>query len=102
MIATLIAGQLATAPEDKRTADGRSQVVTSVRARLGRESVEGWQVIGRNPAVRNALLRLKLGEYVSVQGVPCVRTAKVQGETIVQRILHAEHVMSLRVRLKSG
>lgn len=46
----------------------------------------------------DALLGLKIGQYVPVQGVPTIRIAKVQSETIIQRILHAQHVTPLRSR----
>jgi crossover junction endodeoxyribonuclease RuvC len=43
-----------------------------------------------------ALLGLKVGENVSIQGVPIIRIAKVQGQAVVQKILHAQHVVALR------
>jgi hypothetical protein len=96
MIATLIAGRLTSAPELRKTADGRQQAAASIQARLGRENTEVWQAIAYSPALRSALLRLKVGELVSVQGTPTIRMARVSGETIIQRLLHVECVLPLR------
>jgi hypothetical protein len=96
MIAILIGGQITTQPEFKKSAGGRAQVMTSVKARLGRDSTDGWQILAHDPAPRNALLGLKVGEHVAIQGVPTIRIAKVQGEAVAQKILHAQHVTPLR------
>jgi hypothetical protein len=96
MIATLISGRITSAPELRKTAEGRHQTVASIQARLGREGTEVWQAIAYNPSPRNALLRLKVGELVSVQGTPTIRMARVSGETIIRRILHVECVLPLR------
>lgn len=63
---------------------------------MGRENVEGWQVVAYSPAARNALLRLKVNEFVCLQGVPTIRTARIDGETIIQRSVFPEAVMALR------
>jgi hypothetical protein len=68
MIAVLVSGQITSQPEFKKSADGRSQVLTSVRARLGRDNSDGWQIIAHDPAPRSALLRLQNGEHCSIQG----------------------------------
>ncbi len=96
MIAILVCGRITSPPEYKQSPDGRGQVVSSVQARLGRESAEGWQVIARNPSARSALLRLQVGEYAAVQGVPTLRLATIQRETVIQRILHVECVLPLK------
>jgi hypothetical protein len=96
MIVTLLAGQLTTSPEQRKTKDGRTMVSASLKARLGRENVEGWQVIAYNHVAQQALLRLRAGEFLSLQGVPNIRTARVGGEPVLQRVLFIETVMALR------
>lgn len=96
MIAILVAGRITAAPEYKQSPDGRGQVVSSIQARLGRESTEGWQLIARNPPARSALLKLRPGDFAAVQGVPTLRLATIQRETVIQRVLHIEFVLPLR------
>ena len=96
MIVTLIAGKLSGAPERRQTSNGRSIVKASVKARLGREQTQTWQVIAYDPAVQTELMRLNDADFLCLQGVPIFRTATVKGEPILQYILHPEAILSLR------
>ena len=96
MIASLLAGKLIQGPELRQTKDGQSITVASIRARVGKSATETWQVLARDRTAQDALKRLDAGDFVSLQGVPNVRTATVKGETIVQRILFAEKVVPLK------
>jgi len=96
MIAVLIAGRLLQAPEPRQTKDGHSLVVASVRARLGKDGTETWQIQARDRAAQAALMRLAAGDFLAVQGVPTTRSATIKGEQIIQRVLFAETVLPLK------
>jgi|SRR5271166_1775777 len=96
MIVSMIAGRLLSAPELRRTKDGRTIVVASVKARIGRDNTEAWQVHAHERIAQAALRSCASGDFVSIQGVPSTRSASIKGEPVIQRILHAETVLPLK------
>jgi hypothetical protein len=96
MISILISGQLTCAPEHKMAADGRPMVTASIKARLGRDKSEGWQIISFSPVVRKALSGLTVGSYVAAQGSPAIRVARIGAEPVIQRTVFAEAVLALK------
>lgn len=95
-VTVLISGQLASQPEIKKTADGRTMAVASIKARKGRENVEHWKVIAYSPAARSALMRLSRNEHLSVQGVGSVAAQRISGDVVLVHSVFAEHVLALR------
>ena len=95
-VATLVAGQLTSAPEERKTKDGRTMVQATVKARIGRDGVQHVRLIAYSPAARNALLGFKLGEFVSAQGVPNVTAQRVSGDIVLTHTLFPEVVIGLR------
>jgi hypothetical protein len=96
MMATLLAGKLLQDPEPRRTADGRTIAIATVRARVGKSSSELRRVQAYERETQLALLRLKAGGFVALQGVPNARTANVGGRHAIQHVLYVEHVLPLR------
>jgi len=96
MIASLIAGRLQQAPELRQTKDGQTVTVASVRARVGKNSTEVWQVQAHDRAAQVALMRLNAGDFVALQGVPNTRTASIKGQPVIQHVLFAETVLPLK------
>jgi hypothetical protein len=95
-VAVLISGQLTSQPEERKTADGRTMVTASIKARKGRENVEGWRIVAYSPAARSALLRLGVNEHLSVQGVGSVSAQRISGDVVLTHTVFAEHVLPLR------
>jgi hypothetical protein len=96
MIASLVAGSLVGPPEVRRTAEGHTIVIATVRARAGKNTTELWQLQARARPAQAVLLRLGSGDALAAQGVPNSRAANVGGKQIVQLILHAEQVLPLK------
>jgi hypothetical protein len=96
MIAVLIAGDLVGDPEPRPTADGRTIAVATVKARVGKNLVEHWQIQAHKREIQLALMRLKAGDFVAIQGVPNARTVTVGGKPVIQHILFAETVTPLK------
>lgn len=80
MIASLIAGKLLQAPELRRTRDGQTITIASVRARIGKNGTEVWQVHAHDRAAQVALMRMNAGDFVALQGVPNTRTASIKAK----------------------
>jgi hypothetical protein len=95
MIAALIAGKLLQKLEPRPTADGRTITVATLKARAGKSTSEVWQVQAHDREVQVALMRLKAGGFVAVQGVPNTRVATV-GKPVIQHVLFAETVTPLK------
>jgi hypothetical protein len=96
VIASLIAGRLVQAPERRLTKDGQSLVVASVRARIGKNGTEVWQIHCHDRAVQGALMRLGAGDFLAAQGTPIARTASIGGQSVLQHVLHVEKVVALK------
>ena len=96
MIATLLAGKLVDAPEQRQTKDGRSVVKASVKARLGRDANETWTILAYDRTAQAELMLLGAGEFVALQGVHQVRAATIHGEVVVQRTIFPEVVIGLK------
>lgn len=82
------------APELRRSKDGH--VVAFIRARVGKNSTETWQVHVHDRAEQVALMRLNAGAFVAVQGVPNARIASVKDRPVLQHLLFAETVTPLK------
>jgi hypothetical protein len=96
MIASLIAGRSVGPPEVRRTAEGHTLVIATVRARVGKNTTELWQLQARDRPAQAALMRLGSGDAIAVQGVPNSRDANISGKPVIQRVLYVEHVLPLR------
>jgi single-stranded DNA-binding protein len=96
MIATLISGRLVEAPELRQTKGGGHVVAFAfMRARLGKNATETWQVHVHDRAAQVTLMRLNAGDFVAVHGVPNTRVATV-GKPVIQHVLFAETVTPLK------
>jgi hypothetical protein len=95
-VVALISGQIIGAPELRPTADGRTITIATVKARAGKNTIELWQIQAHQQETGFALVRLNAGDFVSFQGIPSSRLAVVSGKQVVQHILFAETVTSLK------
>jgi hypothetical protein len=96
VIAAIIAGRLLGPPEVRQTVENSTLVVATVRARVGKNTTEIWQLQVRDKVTQAALMRMGSGDFRSARGVPNSRTANVSGKLVIQLILHVEHVLPLR------
>jgi hypothetical protein len=96
MIASLIAGPLGEAPELRRSKDGQVFAFAFIRARVGKNATETWQVHVHDRAVQVPLMRLSAGDFVAVQGVTNARVANIKGELVLHHLLFAETVTPLK------
>jgi hypothetical protein len=96
MICALIAGRLVGAPEVRQTSEGHALVIATIRARVGKNTNELWQLQARDRPAQATLMRLGSGDAIAVQGVPNSRDPNVSGELAVQHVLYVEHVLPLQ------
>jgi hypothetical protein len=75
MIASLIAGRLVGPPEVRQTAKGSTIVIATVRARIGKNATETWQLQARDKVAQATLVRMGSGDFLAAQGVPNSRVA---------------------------
>jgi len=95
MIATLICGRITNPPKEQESATGNLTVRCAVKAMLGREASETWQVVAHSPHVRETIMQLGVHSHIALSGVPRIEIASRQGETVIWRTLFAEKVLSL-------
>jgi hypothetical protein len=96
MIVALLAGRLVGSPEVRQTAEGHALVIATVRARVGKNSTELWQLQARDRPAQADLMRLGSGDAIAVQGSPNSRDATVSGKPVIQHVLYVERILPLR------
>ena len=96
MIATLISGSLVEAPELRQSKDGHAVAFAFIRARVGKNLTETWQVHVHDRAAQVTLMPLNAGAFVAVQGVPNARVSSLNGPPVLQHLLFAETVAPLK------
>jgi hypothetical protein len=95
VIASSIARRLVGPLEVRQMAEGHTLVIATVRAKVGKNTTELWQLQARDRPAQAVLMRLGSGDASAVQGVPNTRVATV-GKPVIQHVLFAEHVTTLK------
>jgi len=95
LIATLVCGRLLTHPKEHESKTGNFLVKARLKAMLGREASETWELLAYSPAAREAILTLGLGAHLAVTGVPKTEITMRQDETVISRTLFVDRVLSL-------
>jgi hypothetical protein len=95
MIATVICGRITNPPKEQESATGNFTVRCAVKAMLGRESSETWQVVAHSPHVRETIMQLGMHSHIALSGVPKIELVSKHGETVIWRTLYAEKALSL-------
>jgi hypothetical protein len=75
---------------------GHALVIATVRARVGTNTTELWQLQARDRPAQAALMRLSSGDAIAVQGVPNSRDGNVSGKLAVQHVLYVENILPLQ------
>jgi hypothetical protein len=91
----LVCGRITNAPKEHESKTGNIVVRCAVKAMLGRESSETWQVVAHNPHVCETIMELGANSHIALSGVPKIELASKHGETVIWRTLFAEKVLSL-------
>jgi hypothetical protein len=96
VIASSIARRLVGPLEVRQMAEGHTLVIATVRAKVGKNTTELWQLQARDRPAQAVLMRLGSGDASAVQGVPNSPDATVSGKLVIQHVLYVEHVLPLR------
>jgi single-stranded DNA-binding protein len=98
-VAVLLSGSIFKEPTRRTSQSGKSYVVTTIKAAAAdNASSDFWSVLAFGTTASEELLRLAVGERLTIQGGMKVElyTAASDGKTKISRTIFADHVMALR------
>jgi single-stranded DNA-binding protein len=96
-VAILISGSLFKEPQRKTSQSGRSYVTTTLKAAgADNTSSDFWSVLAFGDTAGAELMRLAVGERVTIQGGLKLEIFEKDGQARISRTIFADHVMALR------
>jgi single-stranded DNA-binding protein len=97
-VAILLSGSLFRAPERRTSQSGKSYVVTTIKATTTDNSgSDFWSALAFGTTAGEELMRLAVGERVTIQGGLKLETYTASdGTTKISRTIFVDHVMALR------
>jgi single-stranded DNA-binding protein len=96
-VAILINGSIFREPQQRTSQSGKRYVVTTIKAAAADNSTSDfWSVLAFGDTAGAELLRLAIGERVTIQGGLKLETYEKNGETKISRTIFADHVLALR------
>jgi len=96
-VQVLVTGSIFREPQERNSASGRSYVTTTVKAAgADNESSDFWSVLAFGDTAKSELMRLRVGEKVSLQGKPRLEIFEKDGKARISRTVFADGVLALR------
>jgi single-stranded DNA-binding protein len=97
-VAVLVSGTLFKEPQQRTSQSGKSYVVTTLKAAAADNSTSDfWSVLAFGDTAGAELLRLAIGERVTVQGSLKLELYSANdGSQKISRTVFADHVLALR------
>jgi single-stranded DNA-binding protein len=98
-VAVLVSGSLFKEPQQRTSQSGKRYVVATIKAAAADSATSDfWSVLAFGDTAGAELMRLAVGERVTIQGSMKVElyTAASDGKTKISRTVFADHVMALR------
>jgi single-stranded DNA-binding protein len=96
-VAILISGSIFKEPQQRMSQAGKSYVVTTIKAAADNSTSDFWSVLAFGTTAGEELLRLAIGERVTIQGgLKLELYTASDGTTKISRTIFCDHVMALR------
>jgi single-stranded DNA-binding protein len=96
-VAVLISGSIFKEPQERTSQSGKRYVVTTVKTgSADNTSSEFWSVLAFGDTAGAELLRLAIGERVTIQGGLKLEIFEKDGQARISRTIFADHAMALR------
>jgi single-stranded DNA-binding protein len=96
-VAILISGSIFKEPQQRTSQSGKSYVVTTLKAAAADNSTSDfWSVLAFGDTAGAELLRLAVGERVTIQGGLKLEIFEKDGQARISRTIFADHAMALR------
>jgi single-stranded DNA-binding protein len=96
-VAILISGSIFKEPTQRTSASGRKYVSTTLKAAAADNSTSDfWSVLAFGTTAGDELLRLAVGERVTIQGGLKLEIFEKDGQARISRTIFCDHVMALR------
>jgi single-stranded DNA-binding protein len=93
----LISGTVFRAPMQRTSQSGKRYVVTTLKAAaVDNSSSDFWSVLAFGDTAGAELMRLAIGERVTIQGGLKLEIFEKDGQARISRTIFADHVMALR------
>jgi single-stranded DNA-binding protein len=96
-VQVLVTGSIFREPQERNSASGRSYTSTTVKAAgADNEGSDFWSVLAFGDTAKSELLRLHVGDKVSLQGKPKFEIFEKDGKARISRTVFADQVLALR------
>jgi single-stranded DNA-binding protein len=95
-VAILLSGAIFKEPQQRTSSSGRKYVVTTIKAAAADNSSDFWSVLAFGDTAGAELMRLAVGERVTIQGGLKLEIFEKDGQARISRTIFADHVMALR------
>jgi single-stranded DNA-binding protein len=96
-VAILISGSIFKEPQQRTSSSGRNYVTTTLKAAAAdNASSDFWSVLAFGTTAGEELLRLAVGERVTIQGGLKLELFEKDGQARISRTIFVDHAMALR------
>jgi single-stranded DNA-binding protein len=96
-VAILISGSIFREPTQRTSQSGKKYVTTTLKAAAAdTASADFWSVLAFGTTAGAELLRLAVGERVTIQGGLKLEIFEKDGQARISRTIFADHVLALR------
>ena len=96
-VAILISGSIFREPQERTSSSGRKYVTTTLKAAAADNATSDfWSVLAFGTTAGDELMRLAVGERVTIQGALKLEIFEKDGQARISRTIFADHVLALR------
>ncbi len=96
-VAVLISGTIFKEPQQRTAQSGKRYVVTTLKAAAADNTTSDfWSVLAFGDTAGNELMRLAIGERVTLQGAMKLEVFEKDGHARISKTIFVDHAMALR------